>query len=138
MSSTPPATGGPPPLSNDQWRAFVARAWRGRCPRCGRSPLFERTFRLRPSCETCGLVYRREPGAMTGQMVLSAAVTEILAGALVLVVFFCTDWSAATALWVCVPAVTVFCYWFLPKAMALWVAVEFMTDLGNRDPWAGM
>jgi len=125
-----------PPLSNARWRSFVVRAWRGLCPRCGRGPLFARTFRLGEGCADCGLVFRREQGAMTGQMYLSAAVTEVLAGALVLLVFFATDWSAATALWVCVPLVVGFSYWFLPKAMALWVAVEFMTDLGNRDPWA--
>lgn len=133
-----PAPDTPPPPTNAQWRRFVARAWRGRCPRCGQTPLFARAFRLRESCSACGLVYRREPGAMTGQMYLSAAVTEVLAGALVLAVFFATDWSAATALWISVPLVLAFSYWFLPKAMALWVAVEFMTDLGNRDPWAGL
>jgi uncharacterized protein (DUF983 family) len=134
----PPGPGGEPPLSNALWRTFVARAWGGRCPRCGGGRLFARPFRLEDACGACGLVYRREQGAMTGQMYLSAAVTEVLAGALVLVVFFATDWSAATALWVSVPLVLAFSYWFLPKAMALWVAVEFMTDLANRDPWAGM
>ena len=135
-ASPDPAPQPSEPLSNARWRTFLARAWRGSCPRCGQGRLFARPFRLRERCTGCGLVYRREPGAMTGQMYLSAAVTEVLAGALVLVVFFATDWSVATALWVCVPLVVAFSYWFLPKAMALWVAIEFMTDLGNRDPWA--
>jgi uncharacterized protein (DUF983 family) len=124
-------------LTNAQWRTFVVRAWRGRCPRCGRSPLFERTFRLYQACAACGLVYRRESGAMTGQMYLSAAVTELIAAALALGLFFLTDWSPTTSLLVTLPLVVGFSYWFLPKAMGLWVAVEFMTDLGNREPWSG-
>ncbi len=123
-------------LTNALWRTFLARAWRGRCPRCGRGRLFVKLFRLAQRCEACGLVYRREQGAMTGQMYLSAAVTEILAGALVLLLFFATDWTATVSLAVSVPMVAGFSYWFLPKAMALWVAIEFMTDLGNREPWA--
>jgi uncharacterized protein (DUF983 family) len=138
MPQIPPGSDPSPPLSNAQWRSFVARAWRGRCPRCGKAPLFERAFRLHRDCVACGLVYRRESGAMTGQMYLSAAVTELLAAALALGIFFATDWSAATGLLVTLPIVAAFSYWFLPKAMALWVAVEFMTDLGNREPWSGL
>lgn len=72
---------------------------------------------------------------MTGQMYLSAAVTEVFAAVLVFLVFFCTDWSPAVSIAVGVPIVVGFSYWFLPKAMALWVAIEFMTDIGNREPW---
>ncbi len=137
MENGAPGDGGAPaPLTNAHWRTFVARAWRRRCPRCGEGRLFVKAFRLGERCGVCELVYRREPGAMTGQMYLSAAVTELLAGGLVLLVFFATDWSSSLALTISVPLVAGFSYWFLPKAMALWVAVEFMTDLGNREPWA--
>ena len=30
-----------------------------------------------------------------------------------------------------------FSYWFLPKGMALWVGVEFLTDAANLEPWVG-
>jgi len=72
---------------------------------------------------------------MTGQMYLSSVVTEIFAALLVLVVFFGTDWSTSTSIAVGLPIVIVFSYWFLPKSMGLWVAIEFMTDIGNREPW---
>lgn len=117
------------------WRRIVAHAWSGRCPRCGTGELFASTFRLLESCSDCGLVYRREPGAMTGQMTLTAVATELLAGAMILFVFFLTDWSAGLAIAVTVPLVLLFGYWFLPRSMALWVAVEYLTDLGNREPW---
>ena len=118
------------------WWATFLRAWRGRCPRCGAGLLFARRFRLAPSCSGCGLVYRREQGAMTGQMYLSAAVGQVLAALLFLGVWLGTDWGAALALAVTLPLVLGFSYWFLPRSMALWVAVEYLTDRGNREPWA--
>ena len=127
--------GDPPPLTNADWRRFVKRAWQRRCPRCGSGALFERRFRLAQSCSDCDLVFRREAGAMTGQMYLTAVVTEILAALLVLAIFFGTDWGTGLSIAVAVPLVLGFSYWFLPRGMALWVAVEFMTDVGNREPW---
>ena len=72
---------------------------------------------------------------MTGQMYLSAAVTQIVAALLVLAVFFFTDWGLALSLTVALSVIVVFSYWFLPKASALWVAIEFLTDIGNREAW---
>ena len=121
--------------TNSDWRAFLGRVWSGHCPRCAEGALFASRFRLRQDCAECGLCYRREQGAMTGQMYLSSVVTEIFAALLVLVVFFGTDWSTSTSIAVGLPIVIVFSYWFLPKSMGLWVAIEFMTDIGNREPW---
>ena len=72
---------------------------------------------------------------MTGQMYLSAAVTELLGAGLFCAVFLATDWGPWTGIAVTVPILVAFCYWSLPRFMALWVAVEFMTDVANRDPW---
>lgn len=36
----------------------VASAVAGRCPRCGRGPLFTSMLNLTPACLTCGLDYR--------------------------------------------------------------------------------
>jgi uncharacterized protein (DUF983 family) len=117
------------------WTVLVARAWSGRCPRCGEGRLFARRFRLAFDCARCGLVFRREQGAMTGQMYLSAAVGQVLAALLFLGVWLWTDWSAGPALALTLPVMVAFSYWFLPRSMALWVAVEYLTDRGNREPW---
>ena len=130
MSEEPPN-----PPSNVHWRTYVGRAWKRQCPRCGEGVLFASRFRLAERCETCGLVFRREDGAMTGQMYLSAAVTEIVAGLFVLAIFFGTDLGPIPSIAIGLPLIVAFSYWFLPKAMGLWVAIEFMTDVGNREPW---
>lgn len=120
---------------NRDWRLFLARACRRRCPLCGEGPLFRSKFRLAERCTHCSMVFRREAGGMTGQMYLSAAVTEVLAAILVLAVFFLTDWSPWTSILVCVPLVALFCYWSLPFFMGVWVVIELMTDIVNREPW---
>ena len=134
---TPGAPGAAEPLPADALRrTCTARALRRRCPQCGRGALFRRHARLHERCPTCGLVYRRESGSMTGSMYLSAAVTEIFAAALVLLLWFATDWSTGVALAVGVPLVLSVSFLFLPYSMALWVAVEYLTDVHNREPWA--
>lgn len=80
------------------------------------------------SCSECELVVRAEEGSMTGQMYLAAAVSEVLALVLAVVIWLGTDWGIGVTLAVLIPFVGLFSYWFLPKAMALWTAVDFLTD----------
>lgn len=95
-----------------------------------------RYARLHASCGVCGLVYRREQGAMTGSMYLSAIVTELFAALLILVIFFGTDLGPAVSIAVALPLLLGFAYWWLPRSMALWTAIEYATDVANREPWA--
>ena len=119
------------------WRSVLRRVIARRCPRCGQGELFQSRMRLAPTCATCGLLYRREDGAMTGQMYLSAVVTEIFAVLIVFAVFFGTDLGPVASIALGLPVVVLFSYWFLPRGMALWVGVEFLTDAVNREPWTG-
>lgn len=118
-----------------QRKRFALRALQSRCPQCAEGPLFAGYARLHPACPACGLVYRRESGAMTGSMYLSAVVTEIFAAVLALVLFFATDWSTPVALTVGLSLVLVFSYVWLPRAIALWVATEYATDVANGESW---
>ena len=65
---------------------------------------------------------------MTGQMYLAAAVGEVTATGVAVVIWLATDWSVWVSLAVLVPFMAIFSYWFLPKAMALWTAVDYLTD----------
>ncbi len=118
------------------WRLlFVRRAFAQRCPQCGQGPLFASFARLHARCSECGLLYRREAGAQTGAMYLTATVTELFAAALALSLFFLTDLGTTQAIALGVVIVLVFSYAVLPRAMALWTAVEYATDVSNREPW---
>jgi uncharacterized protein (DUF983 family) len=124
-----------PPLGQ-LLRTCVLRALRHHCPQCGRGALFLRWARLRERCEHCGLVYRREDGAELGSMYLSATASQMFAGAVFLAVFLATDWTPAIGLCVGAPIVLAFCYGFLPMSMALWTAVEYLTDVSCGEWWA--
>jgi uncharacterized protein (DUF983 family) len=117
-------------------RTSFRRVLRGRCPQCGRGELFERWARLRDRCSVCGLIYRREPGAELGSMYLSATVSQLFAAGVFLVLWLGTSWSATVSLAVSLPVVIAFCYGILPTSMAVWTAVEYVTDVGSREWWA--
>ena len=107
-----------------------------RCPQCGEGRLFQSYSKLQEECPVCELRYRREPGAMTGAMYLSAVITEILAAMLCAALFLLTDWSVKTGLMVGVAVVAAFALLSYPRTVALWVAIEYWTDLKNGAPWA--
>ncbi len=52
---------------------IVGRALRLRCPRCGRSPLYARYFRMHERCVACGLRYEREQGFFVGAIYINYA-----------------------------------------------------------------
>jgi uncharacterized protein (DUF983 family) len=115
--------------------AFVRRVLGRRCPQCADGELFATYARLRESCPVCGLVYRREQGAQTGAMYLTAAVNQLFAVAVMAAFWFFSDWGVAASLAVAVPVVLGFSVLFLPYSMALWVAVEYWTDVKNGERW---
>lgn len=125
----------PPTARRPPWGSALARVLRRRCPRCARGPLFRGYGRLASECRQCGLVYRREQGAQTGSMYLSAAVTQCFAALVIGLVWFLTDWSVPLATGVSLVLVGGFCAFFLPYSQALWVAVEYVTDVINREAW---
>ncbi|MFN0006598.1 MAG: DUF983 domain-containing protein [Planctomycetota bacterium] len=115
---------------------FFRRVLGRRCPQCGQGELFRRWARLHERCGVCGLVYRREQGAMTGSMYLAAVATEIVAAGIAVALFFGTSWSPAVAITVGLALHFVFAAWFFPRSMALWVAIEYATDVQNGEWWA--
>jgi uncharacterized protein (DUF983 family) len=117
-------------------RLIFARVLRRRCPQCGKSRIFLGYGRVAEACKRCGLVFRREPGAQTGSMYLTAAVSEVFAAFLILLFWWRFDWTPLVFVLVTAPLVLAFCAAFLPVAQALWVGVEYATDLEGQEPWA--
>ncbi|MEM7306375.1 MAG: DUF983 domain-containing protein [Planctomycetota bacterium] len=112
------------------------RALTLRCPRCGAGGVFERYGKLRQACADCGHRFRRESGANTGAMYVTAAVNQVFAALVILVVVLLTDWGLTTQLLVSVPIVVLFCAAFLPFSQTIWAAVEYATDSINGEAWA--
>lgn len=129
------STASKPPLTNEHWKTFVARAWKRSCPRCGKGALFVARTKLAKQCGSCSLVYRREQGGMTGQLYLAAVITQIFAAIVVGIIFIFTDWGPAVSIPIGLTLLALFGYWLFPKTVGLWVCIEFMTDVGNRESW---
>jgi len=72
------------PLAVARVRRILGRALRLRCPRCGRSPLWARYFRMHERCAVCGLRYEREQGYFVGAIYINYAVTVAVAAGVVL------------------------------------------------------
>lgn len=116
-------------------RLILGRVLARRCPQCGQGALFRAFARLSEACARCGLVFRREPGAQTGSMYLTAAVSEAFAALLIFLFWWLFDWTPLVFVLVTAPLVLAFCVGFLPFAQALWVGVEYTTDLEGSEPW---
>lgn len=116
-------------------RRILARVLARCCPQCGQRALFAGYARLARACPACGLVFRREQGSQTGSMYLTAVAGELFAAALIGLAWWLFDWSTTTFVLVLVPLTLAFTVAFLPLSMALWVGVEYATDLENQEPW---
>lgn len=116
-------------------RNLLARVLARCCPQCGAHALFKGYARLAPDCSNCGLVFRREQGSQTGSMYLTAVAGELFAATLIGLAWWLFDWSTTTFVLVLVPLTLAFTVAFLPLSMALWVGVEYATDLENKAPW---
>lgn len=124
------------PLKPGARRVILGRVLARRCPQCGRGSLFRAFARLATACGTCQLVYRRESGAQTGSMYLTAIASELFAVVLIFFFWWRFDWTPSVFVGVTAPLVLVFSILFLPVAQALWVGVEYTTDLASHEPWA--
>ncbi len=111
------------------------RVWTLRCPRCGSKGVFQRYAKLHEACPTCDHRFRREQGAQTGSMYLTAAVNQVFAAIVILVVFTSTDWSTTRQIAVSLSVVLVVCAVFLPFSQTLWAGFEYVTDRINAEPW---
>lgn len=58
---------------------IIARALAGRCPNCGKSPLFaaEARFRVKPRCDVCGAALDRGEGFFLGPLVINYTVAVV-------------------------------------------------------------
>jgi uncharacterized protein (DUF983 family) len=117
-------------------RLCLRRVLHKRCPQCGAGALFAGYARLHERCEVCGLVYRRERGAELGSMYLLATASQLFAALIFFAFAFWTDWGSAVSILIGLPLVVAFCYLVLPWSMGIWTAVDYLTDVGNREWWA--
>lgn len=106
----------------------MSRAWRLRCPRCGRAPLFKSWFRMHAECAHCHLRFEREPGYFLGSIYINYGLTALLVTVLYLALFGSGRVPAQTALWIVTGFALVFPIWFFRYARSLWLGFDQFWD----------
>jgi uncharacterized protein (DUF983 family) len=120
---------------------FLVHLWRAlrlRCPACGERGVFERRFRVRDACRSCGHRFVREHGYWLGAMIVNLALVE----AVFLVMFVGgmlltwpdVPWNRLLVLTLVAMAVTPVL--FLPWARTVWVAID-LGFLQRLEPGRG-
>lgn len=106
----------------------VLRAWRLRCPRCGKGKLFSGIFRMLTECPHCRLNYEREPGFYLGAIYFNYGLTSVMATVGFMVMRFGWDYSAKTALTVTLAFAVLFPVLFFRHARSLWLSFDQLVD----------
>lgn len=105
------------------WRSLLRGASR-RCPRCGTGPLYERWFRLRERCPTCGLVYEPTAGDTWGFWVVMDRMFVLVAMVLLFFGFRPEGWPARMLflLTIAVPLIAT-----MPHRQGIAIALDYVT-----------
>ncbi len=115
------------------FRVILGRALGRRCPVCGDGVIFASFLRLRRACSTCRWLVEREPGSVTGAMYLISIATQFFAVLLFALFWIATDWSPTVKIAIAVPLIIVFSVVSLPYMRAVWVAVDYYTDVKSGE-----
>lgn len=109
----------------DETTSLLATALLGRCPRCGRGPLFERhLLKPAPRCTACGLDYRFvDSGDGPAVFVILIVGFVVVAGALVTEVKYSPPYWLHALLWL--PLTVILSLGLLRPAKALMIALQY-------------
>ena len=107
---------------------FLFRAWRLRCPACGRGRLFRTGFRMFPHCVYCGLHYEREAGYFLGSIYFNYGLTAMLVAIGYPLLVFGFRLPADVVLWVALLFCVLFPLWFFRYARSLWIGFDQFCD----------
>lgn len=105
--------------------AFVYRALRLKCPRCGEGTLFEQPFRMVEQCSHCRLETEPEPGFYLGSIYFNYGMTVLLVVPVYVILVLGLGIPRDYVIWPCVGFTTLFPLWFFRYARSLWLSVAW-------------
>jgi uncharacterized protein (DUF983 family) len=106
----------------------LSRAFRLRCPACGKSSLIERPFHIRHHCPECRSLFKREEGFFVGAILANVMTTEFII--LVVCLFSLLVVGASyekVLIGLFVVAVT-FPLLFFHHSWSLWLAFDYLIE----------
>ncbi|HEX6183051.1 MAG TPA: DUF983 domain-containing protein [Pyrinomonadaceae bacterium] len=108
----------------------LARGARLCCPVCGRAPVFQSPFHVRPHCPACGALFQREEGFFVGAIMINVVTTEaavMLTAGLWLLTTAGRD-GGATMLTLLFAVALLFPVAFYHHAWSLWLAADHIIE----------
>lgn len=118
---------------------MIGRAFRLRCPVCGRGRMFDRWTHMRGRCDSCGLILERgEQDYFIGAYLLNLIIAELVVVAAMLVVLFLT-WPAVPWGWMLwgIVGLTIPAAWVTyPFSRSLWLAVDLVFRPPEEEDFA--
>jgi uncharacterized protein (DUF983 family) len=103
-----------------------------RCPACERGRMFRSLFTMNVRCPTCGVIFERDAGEVTGGMAINSVATSAIA-----VAGATLAWVSDVPVWALIGALvvisTLFALWFYRHARALWTGILFLTGSMFED-----
>jgi uncharacterized protein (DUF983 family) len=106
------------------------RAFRLRCPACGRAPIFRGWFSMYDECLACGRRFNRDAGYLLGSIYFNYGATAMLVVIMYFAMFFGHVLTNGQRLAVLSVFGILFPTWFFRYARALWIAFD-----ERWDPW---
>ncbi|MFN2578982.1 MAG: hypothetical protein ABR607_14985 [Pyrinomonadaceae bacterium] len=106
----------------------LGRCLKLQCPVCGRASIVQRLFNLKHSCDSCGVIFKREEGFFVGAIMANVIATE---GFILLAYFACllfTNFSDRMMLTILFLVGVSFPLAFYHHAWALWLAVDHLIE----------
>jgi uncharacterized protein (DUF983 family) len=98
-----------------------------RCPRCGKSKLFQRGFKMYEHCPACGWVFEREEGYWTGAMALNLVASELVVVAVV-IPLVALRVSLLPLFAIGLPLTALFPLLFYRHSKSFWMSIDFLLN----------
>jgi uncharacterized protein (DUF983 family) len=99
-----------------------------KCPRCGVGPLYQRVFRMRHHCPSCGLVFEREQGYFVGAIYINVIATEFLLLVTLLVFYVLTNTIDERAFTILYAVAVVSPLLIYRHSRSLWLSFDHFID----------
>jgi len=111
----------------------IWRALRLQCPACGRASIVARPFNLKHSCDSCGVIFKREEGFFVGAIMANVVATEVFIVVIYLACITLTNLHERVVLTILFVVGTTFPLAFYHHAWSLWLAMDHLIEGLSRD-----
>ena len=106
----------------------LGRSLKLKCPVCGRSSIVQRPFNLKHSCDSCGVIFKREEGFFVGAIMANVVATEVF----ILIIYFAllllTTLSDRTTFIILFTVAVVFPLTFYHHSWSMWLAMDHLIE----------